>query len=742
MHLRSARNTHPSVPLLLAALLTTVHGCGDHTGKASSDPYDPEEPPIAVTQHRLCNNFCDPRDFGATPNDSTVDTAGLQAAINAAIQEGKPLVIPSGVFILNDTLFISSRAALGLDSQVALTVRGASGSFVPEGSTDPTYTLKETILYLKAPAGDRPALNIQGGNGVTLADFQIIGQNYAPGHTRLNWRSDSIAATISPDPNDWILKNRCKYANGTEAWSTCTTNAQCTQSAGGICIVASGAPFSAERYAPHAGIAVDAYSGAPPAGQQGYPTDGYLRAYGQYASTNLKFENLSVSQFVVGVALKPSNEDNNGEDINFDRVHLIGNTYGLSVGGSQERVVVFRDGAIAFSHTAITTVHFGRGIGQSPRLRDVNLGASYRAFSLRSDVGATSFDGLHIETIATLGEFGAGATGAFANAQISNSNIHFFGFDNYRAPFLFQSWQPLTFDNVNFGLVNSATSPVPSRPFTFIARGGCPGGCDTTFRGCTFGDHALLNDGGYRPFGEVGNQQYNVHIEGSDFTSLGTALQELNDEADWSAIPSRLLLAPNVRRLRTWFTGEQAYSLASATPYSGRPTVSVNYNSTDAANNATTLVFDRIAGAPQTLFPGDWVYWRVLPNTPYEHLLPVLKVASVTATRVTLTKTVSDLDPTYFPTTTPTQISVEVLRPSFVNAVPATFTWAAGATTLTRVSGATSNFAVGDFVQAAGLAANTRILAIAANSVTVNQAASAAGTNLAVVNTVLTPATW
>lgn len=697
-----------------AALSASLIGCGDVIIVQEARP---EDASVAATAQALCGpTACNPvSDFGAVPNDSIADTVAFQQAIDEALATRKPLIVPKGVFILNDTLWIGPRPGVATHSYASFVMKGESGAYI-SWTPNPTNQLDGTILRMKSSDGARPAINIQGTRDVTISDLIVLGENEAPGLPAAYGYPNSIAA----DPNAWISNHSV-----------------------------TGKPLSSSQFAPYAGIAIDGYSGSAPMTDAGaYPIDVDAgKTYGKEHSSNLKLENMLVEGFVVGVAVKPSNDSNNAENITFDRVHLHHNTYGLSVGNSQARNVVFQNGAITGSHTMVTTRLFGVGNGQAPILRNVNMGNSYRAFNLTPDVGHITLDGIHMEATAILGDFGEGASGAFSSAELSNSTIVLWMFRNHRPAFLFQTFIPFSFSNVSMGI--DACSPnVPGdcedvlRPFSFFVGGTCAGrtGCNVRFENTTIANYAAgkANNLSYSVIGQTAGQEAMIHAENSALQH-NAPNQELNDEAVYETIPPRLFVGPNVHTIRERSTGS-AYSVK---PLPTRVSTTLIYNAQDPANSATHKVFSRVAGTPQEVFEGDWLYWQTRTTRGLGTArVPALRVASVTATTVTAKLAINDLDPSYNATTTPTQVQVDVLRPTFVNKAPASFSWSAGSTTLQLQNGSTDSFQSFDFVQGTGLAANSRIVALTATSIQLNKAATAAGSNQVVFNTALESKPW
>lgn len=135
-------------------------------------------------------------------------------------------------------------------------------------------------------------------------------------------------------------------------------------------------PYCNSRYAPYAGIAIDPYTGPRPA--ISYPNiakPDFISKRAQYDSTagssNVKFENVHVEGFVVGVAIQPSKFDGNGEFIHLDNCILQNNVYGMSWGHQNARLLGLNNCIVAGCHTALATGVHGMQRGK-PDVSAVN----------------------------------------------------------------------------------------------------------------------------------------------------------------------------------------------------------------------------------------------------------------------------------------------------------------------------------------------------------------------------------
>lgn len=641
---------------------------------------EPEQE-VGVSASALCEGqVCYASEFGADPEPGNDDTEALQMAIHHAIVAHKPLEIEVGVYDIYDTLFIGGNDDLcaqlpgGNCTFISAVIRGENAAYVP----DATVLILTNFSQL-----DRPAINIQGARDVKLSNIRIQGQNFVRLNPALMWDS-----SIEPDEDAWVC-------------STCSAN----------------------QHSPYAGIAVDGYSGTPPA--DAYPT---TRAqYGPYHSSFIEMDDVWVQDFVAGVAIKPSDDINMSDAIVMRRVNIQGAAYGLAIGSEENRSILFEGGSISMVHTAVTTRRFGKQLGQAPHLADSLFGHAVRLFDLANGSGHISMDNLHAERFATMGNFGGGALTSSHPASIRDSNFAFFDYDNYKPAFLLESWTPLDLSSV-------ALLMQGIRPFSFFV-----GHTGSVLRmsGSTFTSTGwATNPGELLPFEAQLDGDADTMSEGSKL--IGNApSQDINSEAVFRTLPTRHFIASHTRRVFEESTGK-AYTVAVQT----RELVPVTKGFTIGANDVTF-----VTNEPETVRVGDWMYWRAQSQWMYDShpsyagMVAGLRITAVDAVTGTVTA-VPVIDDLIGPGDPATEAYARIMRPAFINATTATATVTGSSTTVTLDDPQlTSNFQVGDWIKGSGLPARTRIAAIDTvnGTLTLTKAAQAGGTGVEIYNTQLVP---
>lgn len=321
------------------------------------------------------------KDFGAVGDGVTDDTAAIQAAINYAIyfgggslslvSPGMRVFIPRGEYLISDTLHLGY---------------GHNGftSVILEGEC--TYGANSTtnLSGIIATFNDRPALNVQGGRYVRIRNIAVSGVNYA--WLRANYPSISDRSVVS----SWYGPD-ISAANNT-------------------------------RYAPYAGIAIDAYSGSTPPSP--YPNVSYpaflgsVPQYGKNFSSNTILENVSVNGFVVGLMVQPGAvpDGSNGDFITLRDCDFQYNVVGYADGHADARNPNVINCRIAHCHTVFDSRTYGNQIGSLAIAADGSSFESvYRLFNINLAGGnlqggySCRLSSCYSEDIVTLGDtFAAG----------------------------------------------------------------------------------------------------------------------------------------------------------------------------------------------------------------------------------------------------------------------------------------------------------------------------------------------
>jgi hypothetical protein len=174
------------------------------------------------------------------------------------------------------------------------------------------------------------------------------------------------------------------------------------------------------RFAPYAGITVDAYAGAKPAG--GYPDVDYpawlplseAAQYGKTFSSALRFERVRIDGFHAGLVNQPCDADGNGDFIALSGCAITRCVYAISIGNTQSRNFSLNDCQGAFFHTFLTTNKHGRRNGRvQGTWKDLSVGNGINLMDVGSTaiVGPMQFDTLYAEGIFRIGHIRGGASG-------------------------------------------------------------------------------------------------------------------------------------------------------------------------------------------------------------------------------------------------------------------------------------------------------------------------------------------
>jgi hypothetical protein len=509
---------------------------------------------------------------------------------------------------------------------------------------------------------DRPAINVQGARSIRIKGLKLTGKNIAP--TKALKDSD-----IGSEVSDWVSLGD-----------------------------------SNTKHSPYAGITIDAYSGTKP--KDGYQNDSYDR----WHSSKVVIDDVSIDNFVVGIAVKPSDDDNNAEDLKIENSSIAFNTYGVSVGGTQQRNVALENVDIYGSYVAITTFRHGKGKGNFPFVYNCNLGGSFRLFEARVDVGVVNVDKIHAESFAEIGIFGPAYTTALHPAIISNSNLHIRRFKNYKPSAYVINFTILKFSGCDF--------------FTHDGQFNAISGSGTvTFEDCTFADLTSAPD----RFINVNLPDiYRLNIHNS-ILSNNPPLKTISDSYKTGVIPKRLSISPNTFEV-TEFDKRKEYRVESPDYY-------VTIGITNVAINNQLLSFE--TKSPELFQAGDYLFWQIV-YTPlnadydYKYLIPALKVASIKGNRIYAEISASDIDTSYKPDT------VSILRTDFVNKTIAIGNLESGSTRITNVENI-DNFEVGDWIFGTGLPENARIISISRENdyFDINQVVTKSAARVQIYNSLL-----
>ena len=487
-----------------------------------------------------------PQWWGAKADGVTDDITALQAMANCSVDSGGlPMFLPGGVYKISDTLKLN----LGVN-YAGFTFRGA-------GSNPPV----EFATIIDATSfGDRPAINIQGARRVVVEDIRVVGKNVAP---------NTASATIDPTLANWIT-------------------AGCNDS----------------RYAPYAGISIDAYQGVKPSG--GYDND----AYGRMDSSYVTLRNVVVTNFVVGLCIAPCDVSLDSDGVTADRCLFSYNTYGYSCGGSQSRSIVFQNTDVYGNWCSFTTVRHGQQIGNCPSIYNGILQLAWKLFELGAANGnnAKTISGVQAEMFGWLGDFGTADSSGSEPTKFVGCHFTYPG-TSYE-PFFFTANSQLHFDSCHFDGYGTR------QLFNFS------NGHRTKFTNCSFKGFI---DSVNVFFGLAENNNYMTYefegceVEQAGYTDSGFYLTINNEFKDQAAYSARRFIAPWTYTARLWAAyGFTHYKVAldyRAISVSDLPVSGVSISGT---NHNAVLTFT--AGNANDFKVGDVLLWQVPARNGLLHL--------------------------------------------------------------------------------------------------------------------------
>lgn len=316
--------------------------------------------------------------FGATGNGGADDWAPLQKAIDYVLNQpsaaGRTLYFPPGSYKITQPLLIAR----------------------PEGNA-----YRQSSINLVGPANSRdlgmgaatilPAFNnsfaigIQSGKGVQIKDLAIRGQFTFPNR-------------LTP-----IQVDTLSFAEWTDGSAR------------------------QDPLSPYAGIVIDPFSdpGAYPSESDLYPglQSRYLRGMGRGGSTAVEISGCSIFNFVVGVMITPSNQQN-GELVDILDCDISFNKVAYAMGQAQSKEChVERLKCWGATHTVFDNVRYGirHGDGAAvPFVDGVNIADAVKELCA---IYAGSFGGVfrnvYAEQLFRVGYVGGPATVSFEDCQLN-----------------------------------------------------------------------------------------------------------------------------------------------------------------------------------------------------------------------------------------------------------------------------------------------------------------------------------
>ena len=294
-------------------------------------------------------------DYGADPTGVADSAAAIQAAIDYAVYTSKQAVyVPAGRYKIGTTL------------QLAYGTNFRQVMFYGDGKAyNGESNFSGTTLF--ATFSNAPLLAVNGGRGTTIRGMALLGLNRT-------WIESNGLGGLAPTLDDLVVSN----------WVDPTLNANANS-----------------RYAPYCAIAIDPYSGVAPV--PAYPNN----TYGKSASSETNIQDVGITGFVVGVAIKPSNADGNADYTRLTDCVIFCVVYGVSVGNTQSRLVGLTNTNIVRSYAALTTNVNGLQNGRGAfTVINCEIGNVIKIIQARSSQGGPcTFTGCYGEVVYSIGEY-------------------------------------------------------------------------------------------------------------------------------------------------------------------------------------------------------------------------------------------------------------------------------------------------------------------------------------------------
>lgn len=499
----------------------------------------------------------------------------MNLAVKHALLQKKKLILPGGIFLFNNPWFLF---ILGLN-QANLHIEGqgtglAGGPGFPVGPLGADYHASTILLFNTKTL---PGLVYQNARNGTLKNLAIMG---------LNSTAFNGPAIPSNNQSDYV-----------------------------------GAGFATGAQSPSCAIAIDPFTAALPA-DGGYV--GLASYYGPTpsgsGSSGLRFEEVFISQFVVGIAAGCSSVSQ-GDEMSFVNCDVKYCDTGFACGNTQARNNTFAGGQIANCRTAFDTLNYGAspGNGCNPiaieRMQFVHL---YQILGLNNTTPVT-MKGCYAESISSVGLYGKSPSNA--NPLVLEGNQ--FGitdslFSGKIPPLVLECLSPLAAKG------NRIQSDTPSRDvFNIICASGAGGSLEQcSFTGSPYTDlppHIGIDLNGI----------YGSHILDCMCTS-GLGSYAISDT--WTQRFGIASIANGKGRYRgtwqsRWITDGNLRLL-----YQSRasvPHINVNCVAASLAIVGTTLTFqESTLGELQV---NDILLWTMLPQgfSANTYTVPMWKVASI-----------------------------------------------------------------------------------------------------------------
>jgi hypothetical protein len=441
-------------------------------------------------------------------------------------------------------------------------------------------------------------------------------------------------------------------------------------------------------------VANDAYTTLATWYQPGFAANG---SYGCVV------ENVTIANFVVGIAIGLSGNSNLAADMTFRNVYVANCDVCYAIGQSQSRNLNIEYGNVTGARTGFDGLGYGTQTGTPPQLLRQNFGFLYRIFAFDTWIGNLVVEDGYAESIMSLGEFGTGEQPGEAALTFLGGD---FGIGNpawTAAPLVLETYAPTTFLGTGLGVTCQA-APEGLPVLNFIHQDS-----PITFDRCSFGGNAT----GHAP--HIGlSRDAQAYCKFMDcWVSNPSHPFIISNDLGRSSSAGRFSVPPQSGRLEAVYSTYRVSDGLSETiyiPYTNRHQIFVGGVSNEVISG-NTLTFNCSNYAQ--LQKNDILFWTILPqgySGQSGYWIPAMQITNVDPATSIVTCALL-FDPNQYAPTDSGGIAnlVGVAPNHWAPTQPLTCSTTSGSSVLTGVSPVTI-LQNGDFVTGAGIQANTRVV--------------------------------
>ncbi len=591
--------------------------------------------------------------YGIDPTGVTASDVALNLAIQDAIIQKKKLVLPSGIFLLNNPLFCfvsgGGQMHIDIEGQGAALAGGPSFPGIPRVAD---YRAN-TILLVNY--NDKPGIIFQNNRYPSLKRISIIG---------LNTTAFNGPTIPTNSQSDYVLAG-------------CATGAQ----------------------SPYCGIAIDPFRASLPA-DGGYAglSSYYGPAPSGSGSTGIRFEEVFISQFVVGIGAGTSSVSQ-GDEMSFINCDIKFCDAAFACGNSQARGNIFSGGSIANCRTAFDTLNYAvaGNSGCNPILIEKMLmGHLYQIIAMNAG-SPTTIRGCYAESISSIGIFGKSPANSSPIMLEGNQwSIADSQFSGHIPPLVLESYGPTVIK------ANRIQSELDRDVYNII----CASGGGGAFEQCAFSGSAYTNLPAHIAIDANGTNASRFQ----DCLCTGTAgTIPISDTFTRRFGISSLAVSGRFRA-----TQQTRWVTDGATQYNYQPRTTVPYIAIGTSANitivGTTLTFtESTLGELQV---NDILMWRMLAQgfSTTQYIVPAWKIATIDGSGNCVANALWDIALYDTVVNNAASLGANVVDPVLHQWAPSTALTGNTHSNTTLDTLSTNALINGDWVQGVGIPVRTRVV--------------------------------